>query len=234
MILQENDFPERLFRNRQRKIGSGKRQRGPFSCYTASVRRFALFLLAAFLIVPAAPALAETWGWSGTAPLPGADDAFRLLSADDGSLYAATGPNGAVFRTDDSGATWALTASLPGARQVYALLQDQGGAVYAGTSPGGILFRTADGGASWSAAFSAAGVTEFKSLALTADGSLYTGTGPEGRVFVTRDGGASWDQTGGLAGARFVYCLLAASDGSVYAGTDRGVKLPGPVKLHGA
>lgn len=187
------------------------------------MHRSSLFLLAAFLSVPAAPALAETWGWSGTAPLPGADDTFRLLSADDGSLYAGTGPNGEVFRTADGGATWALTAALPGARQIYALIQDQGGAVYAGTSPGGTLFRTVDGGASWSSTLTSAGVTEFKSLALTADGSLYAGTGPEGRVFVTRDGGTSWNETGELAGARFVYCILAASDGSVYAGTDRGV-----------
>ncbi|MEI6634181.1 MAG: hypothetical protein WCP22_10245 [Chlamydiota bacterium] len=195
----------------------------PFPCYTIFMHRFTLLILAAFLSVPAASGLAETWGWSGTAPLPGADDAFRLLSADDGSLYAATGPKGAVFRTDDGGATWSLTAALPGARQIYALLQAQGGAVYAGTSPGGTLFRTVDGGASWSAAFSAPGVSEVKSLARTSDGSLYAGTGPEGRVFVTRDGGTSWDETGGLAGARFVYCLLAASDGSVYAGTDCGV-----------
>lgn len=182
-----------------------------------------ILLFAAFISIPAAAARAETLGWSRTAPLGDANDVFRLLSADDGSIYAATGPNGAVFRTTDGGAAWTRMAELPGARQVYALLQDRAGAVYAGTSPGGILFRTVDGGASWSTAFSAPGIPEIKSLAETADGTLYAGTGPGGRVFTSRDSGASWDGTGELAGAQFVYCLLAATDGSIYASTDRGV-----------
>lgn len=175
------------------------------------------------VLLSAAPAHAETWGWTGTAPIPEADDVFRLLAAGDGSLYAGTGPNGAVYRTTDGGATWSPTAPLPGARQIYALLQDACGAVYAGTSPEGLLYRTTDGGASWSAVFSAPSIFEVKSLARTADGAVYAGTGPTGRIFVSRDDGASWIETGGLAGARFVYCLLACSDGTVYAGTDRGV-----------
>jgi photosystem II stability/assembly factor-like uncharacterized protein len=171
----------------------------------------------------ASSAPGETWGWSRTAAIPDADDVFRLLAASDEALYAATGPNGRVYKSTDGGAAWIPTAQLPGARQVYALLEGVDGVVYAGASPTGILYRTLDGGESWDVALNAPGASEVKSLARSIGGPLYAGTGPEGRVFAMRGDRGEWNETGDLAGAHYVYCLLAASDGAVYAGTDNGV-----------
>lgn len=165
---------------------------------------------------------AATWAWSGTGPIEGTTDVFRILRAGDGSLHAATGPDGAVFRT--SGGGWSPPTFLPGAHQVFGLLESANGRLYSGTSPNGTIYRSEDRGESWTPVFQEQeGVSEIKSLAETRDGAIYAGTGPEGKAFVSRDGGDSWEETGTIAGAQFVYCLLAASDGSVYAGTNRGV-----------
>lgn len=178
----------------------------------------------AVLLVCAArvPSLAETWAWSGTGRIEGADNVFRIVQACGGALHAATGPRGAVYTSHGEG--WSRPAFLPGAADVLALIEASNGSLYAGSSPNGAIFRSDDGGESWDAIFSDhANVGEVKSFAEMEDGSLYAGTGPEGTILVSRDGGGSWEEAGSIPGARFVYCLLAASGEVLYAGTDCGV-----------
>lgn len=186
--------------------------------------RAAASVSCAVLLVCAArvPSFAETWAWSGTGRIEGADSVFRIIRSSGGALHAATGPRGAVYTSHGEG--WSISAFLPGAGDVLALIAASNGLLYAGTSPNGAIFRSDDGGERWDAIFSVhADVGEVKSFAETEDGSLYAGTGPGGTILVSRDGGDSWEETERISGARFVYCLLAASDGGLYAGTDRGV-----------
>jgi len=64
---------------------------------------------------------------------------WSVAQAPDGSLYAATGHRGRVYRIDSSGkSSLVWTAEQP---EVFALALDRAGIVYAGTSPDGAVYR---------------------------------------------------------------------------------------------
>lgn len=54
---------------------------------------------------------------------------FALTQDSDGAIYAASGPDGGIYRSGDSG--WLKVATLTEARNVYALLRSREGNVYA-------------------------------------------------------------------------------------------------------
>ncbi len=130
-----------------------------------------------------------------------------------GSLYAATGHHGRVYRIDASGAATLLwTADRP---EVFALAVSPQGDVYAGSSPDGKIYRIRNGQA-----------TEYFdphahyiwSLALAPDGTLYAGTGDGGAVY--RITGAEQGEVYYSTGQTNVTGLLLDSQGRLLAGTE--------------
>ncbi len=103
---------------------------------------------------------------------------WSVAEGPDGSLYAATGNRGRIYRIDGAGKAALLwTADKP---EVFAIAVARDGAVYAGTSPDGKVYRIENGTA-----------TEFFdpheryiwSLALGPGNALYVGTGDQGRIY---------------------------------------------------
>ncbi len=103
---------------------------------------------------------------------------WSVAQAPDGTLYAATGHRGRVYRIDRAGHSSLLwTAEQP---EIFAIAADRSGAVYAGTSPDGKVYRIEHGKAE---EYFAPKARYIWSLALGADGALYVGTGDQGKVF---------------------------------------------------
>ncbi len=103
---------------------------------------------------------------------------WSVAQAPDGTLYAATGNRGRVYRIDTNGkATLLWTAEQP---EVFAIAVDSKGVVYAGTSPDGRVYRIEQGKA---AEYFAPKTRYIWSLAVAPDGVLYVGTGDKGLVF---------------------------------------------------
>ncbi len=68
---------------------------------------------------------------------------WAVAQGPDGSIYAATGHRGRIYRIDRSGKSSLLwTADQP---EVFALAVDRKGVVYAGTSPDGKVYRIENG-----------------------------------------------------------------------------------------
>lgn len=138
---------------------------------------------------------------------------WSVAQAPDGSLYAATGHHGRVYRIDRAGkAALVWTADQP---EVFAIAVDRAGVVYAGTSPDGKVYRIENGK-----------VTEYFvpkaryiwSLAPAADGVLYVGTGDQGKIFrVTGPGrGELYYDTG----QSHVTALAVDTQGRLLAGSE--------------
>jgi hypothetical protein len=118
---------------------------------------------------------------------------WAAAQAPDGSLYAATGHRGRVYRIDKSGkSTLYWTADQP---EIFAIAVDNAGAVYAGTSPDGKVYRIENGKAT---AYFDPQARYIWSLAGGADGVLYVGTGDKGKIFRVDSAGHGelWYDTG--------------------------------------
>ncbi len=103
---------------------------------------------------------------------------WSVAQASDGTLYAATGHRGRVYRIDRAGkASLLWTAEQP---EVFAIMVDRNGVVYAGTSPDGRVYRIENGKAS---EFFAPKARYIWSLATAQDGAVYVGTGDQGKIF---------------------------------------------------
>ncbi len=138
---------------------------------------------------------------------------WSVITGPDGSLYAATGHRGRVFRIDASGkATVVWTADRP---EVFALAIDKRGVLYAASSPDGRIYRIENGKAE---EYFNPKTKYIWSLALAPDGTLYAGTGEGGRVFrITAPGqGGEYYATG----QSNVTSLLIDAQGRLLAGTE--------------
>ncbi|HOL70674.1 MAG TPA: hypothetical protein PLA43_15195 [Bryobacteraceae bacterium] len=138
---------------------------------------------------------------------------WSVVQAPDGTLYAATGHRGRVYRIDRSGkASLLWTADEP---EVFALALDSKGVLYAGTSPDGKIYRIENGNAT---EYFAPGTKYIWALAFSPDGALYAGTGDDGRIFrITAAGkGEVWYETG----QSHVTCLAFDSQGRLLAGSE--------------
>jgi sugar lactone lactonase YvrE len=103
---------------------------------------------------------------------------WSVAQAPDGTLYAATGHRGRIYRIDPQGKSALLwTAEQP---EVFALAVDHNGVVYAGSSPDGKVYRIENGKAT---EYFVPGARYIWSLAVSPDGALYVGTGDQGKVF---------------------------------------------------
>jgi hypothetical protein len=138
---------------------------------------------------------------------------WSVAEGTDGSLYAATGHRGRVYRIDRSGKSSLLwTADQP---EVFAITVGRDGAVYAGTSPDGKVYRIASGKAE---EYFAPKARYIWSLAASTDGSLYVGTGDQGKIYrVTGPGqGELYYDTG----QSHITGLAIDNQGRLLAGTE--------------
>src|SRR5581483_8417896 len=88
----------------------------------------------------------------------------------DGSIYAATGNRGRVYKSDKSGAASVLwSADQP---EIFAVVVDHNGIVYAASSPDGKVYRIENGTAT---EYFAPKTKYIWSLALASDGALFVG-----------------------------------------------------------
>jgi sugar lactone lactonase YvrE len=95
-----------------------------------------------------------------------------------GTLYAATGHRGRIYRIDSAGkATLLWTAEQP---EIFAIAVGPSGVLYAGTSPDGKVYRIENGKAT---EYFAPRARYIWSLAVGPDGALYVGTGDQGKIY---------------------------------------------------
>jgi hypothetical protein len=139
---------------------------------------------------------------------------WSVAQAPDGSLYAATGHRGRVYRVDSAGKSSLLwTADQP---EIFAIAADKAGAVYAGTSPDGKVYRIENGKAT--EYFTPPKARYIWSLAVGPDGALYVGTGDQGKIYrVDRaDHGELYYETG----QSHITGLAMDPQGRLLAGTE--------------
>jgi hypothetical protein len=138
---------------------------------------------------------------------------WSVAQGPDGSLYAATGHRGRVYRIDRAGkATLLWTAEQP---EVFAIAVDRSGAVYAGTSPDGSVYRIENGKTT---EYFAPKARYIWSLATAPNGVLYVGTGDQGKVFRVESAGKG--EVYYETGQSHITGLAVDSQGRLLAGTE--------------
>jgi hypothetical protein len=138
---------------------------------------------------------------------------WSMAQAHDGTLYAATGHHGRVYRIDGSGGASLLwTAEQP---EIFALAVDKKGVLYAGTSPDGKVYRIEKGQAT---EYFAPKARYIWSLAAADDGALYVGTGDQGKIF--RVSGAGNGEIWYDTGQSHITGLALDSQGRLLAGSE--------------
>ncbi|HKD05792.1 MAG TPA: hypothetical protein VKB79_07815 [Bryobacteraceae bacterium] len=138
---------------------------------------------------------------------------WNAAAAPDGSLYAATGHRGRVFRIDAKGkATLVWTAPRP---EVFAVAVDRNGVVYAASSPDGKIYRIENGKAT---EYFDPKTKYIWALTIGSDGALYAGTSDGGKIFrITAAGqGEEYYSTG----QGNVTGLMVDPRGGLLAGTE--------------
>ena len=138
---------------------------------------------------------------------------WSVAQAPDGTLYAATGHRGRVYRIGRDGRSSLLwTAEQP---EIFAIAVDRAGAIYAGTSPDGKVYRIENGKAT---EYFAPKARYIWTLAVGADGVLYVGTGDQGKVF--RVDAAGKGEVYYETGQSHITGLAVDSQGRLLAGTE--------------
>jgi sugar lactone lactonase YvrE len=139
---------------------------------------------------------------------------WSMAQAPDGSIYAATGHRGRVYRIDANGKGTVLWAADE--PEVFTLVVDKNGVLYAATSPRGKVYRIERNGKATE--YFSPQSTYILSLALDNAGNLYVGTGEEGKIFrVTAPGKAElYYETG----QSHVTSLAVDNQNQLLAGTE--------------
>ena len=138
---------------------------------------------------------------------------WSVIPGPGGSLYAATGHHGRVYRIETNGtSTLIWTADRP---EVFALAVNAQGDVYAASSPNGKIYRIRGGQAT---EYFDPKARYIWSLALAPDGTLYAGTGDGGIVY--RITGAGQGEPYYSTGQANVTGLMLDPQGRLLAGTE--------------
>jgi hypothetical protein len=152
-------------------------------------------------------------------PLTGLDAGHVWAVAEDkaGNLYAATGPEGKLYKVTADGKVAVAYTSEDS--QVLCLASAPDGSIYAGTGPGGQILHIDPQGTV--KVLYASPEAYVWSLAVDPKGeAVYAGTGPKGKIYrLTPDGKASVFYS---TRQEHILCLAVAADGQLYAGTDKG------------
>jgi hypothetical protein len=146
-------------------------------------------------------------------------DAVRvwdLARTADGTLYAATGDAGKVFRNDGKeGSAWSLAYDATDT-QALSLVARADGRVFAGTGPSGQVVEVTD--PKHPASRPDKSVQYVWDLAADAKGNVYAATGPSGQLWKRAPDG-TWTLLLDSKHAHLL-CVAVGPDGSVYAGSD--------------
>ncbi|MGC8643890.1 MAG: hypothetical protein ACP5XB_28855, partial [Isosphaeraceae bacterium] len=208
------------------------------------MRPYALTLtLAALLVAGVAWAKVETWRQEGatafakyhrqrvvisdqgrvrlgqalvpTGPLA-AERVWDMVRARDGTVYAATGDGGKVFRqSTKEGAAWTIALDATDT-QALALAATPQGKVFVGTGPSGQVIDLTD--PQHAASRPDPKVQYIWDLAADSEGNLLAATGPTGQLW-KRSRVGKWSLVFDSK-ATHLLCVAAADDGTIYAGSD--------------
>jgi hypothetical protein len=141
---------------------------------------------------------------------------WDLVEAADGSLVAATGGDGKIFKVTPEGKASLLHTAEHS--QVLCLARAADGSIYAGTGPGGQVLRIDPQGQV--KVYCATGESYVWSLAIDPrTQAIYAGTGPKGRILRINEGKAELFYK---TRQDHILALAAGGGGMLYAGTDRG------------
>lgn len=153
-------------------------------------------------------------GLRSTAPLE-AGRVWDLARDREGTLYAATGDTGKVFRRPAAGGDWSLAVQAADP-QVLSLAALPDGRVFGGTGPGGQLVEIT--GEEHAVSRPDPSVQYIWDLAADAQGNLFAATGPQGQLW-KRSADGRWSL---LLDSRHAHllCVAVGPDRSVYAGSD--------------
>jgi hypothetical protein len=144
---------------------------------------------------------------------------WTVVQGPDGSLYAATGHRGKVFKIDPKGAiTVVFSAEQP---EVFALCFDTQGILYAGTSPKGGVYRIENGKAT---EIFHPDAKYIWALLPAPQGGLFVATGDQGRIYkidsAAKSEGASKPAPYFETGQQNVTSLALGPNGHLYAGSE--------------
>jgi hypothetical protein len=145
-----------------------------------------------------------------------AERVWDLAQTRDGTVYAATGDAGKVFRREArADASWSLVYDSSDT-QVLSLVVLADGTVYGGTGPNGNVVNLSD--PKHPASRPSPKVQYIWDLAADAHGNVYAATGPTGQLW-KRSTDGKWTLVYDSK-ATHLLCLAIGPDGSVYAGGD--------------
>jgi hypothetical protein len=145
-----------------------------------------------------------------------AERVWDMVRARDGTVYAATGDGGKVFRqATKDGAAWTVALNASDS-QALSLASTPQGKVFVGTGPGGQVIEVTD--PDHPASRPDSKVQYIWDLAADSDGNLLAATGPTGQLWKrSRDG--KWSLVFDSK-ASHLLCVAAAPDGTIYTGSD--------------
>jgi outer membrane protein assembly factor BamB len=135
---------------------------------------------------------------------------LSLAVADDGTVFAGTGPDGRVYRITPDGQSSVFFQSPD--RYVMSLLLS-GDRLYAGTADSGLVYEIGRDGAA--RCLYDSDEKAITALALDSKGRLYAGSAPKGIIYrIPPEGPATtvWEKSKGA-----IYALAAAPSGQIYA-----------------
>ncbi|HEU5117390.1 MAG TPA: WD40 repeat domain-containing protein, partial [Isosphaeraceae bacterium] len=139
---------------------------------------------------------------------------WDLARSAEGSLYAATGDHGKVYRLEKDGA-WKEVLKVDDT-QVLSLATRPDSGFFAGTGPGGHVIEWKD--EKLSDVQIHQDVQYVWDLVLDRQGTLWAATGPSGQLWKRPEGG-EWTRVLDSAQPHLL-CLAEAPDGSIYTGSD--------------
>jgi sugar lactone lactonase YvrE len=138
---------------------------------------------------------------------------WAAVSAKDGTIYAATGHRGRLYRVDRAGKSEVIfTAPEP---EIFALALDASGRLYAATSPNGRIYRFTNNKPE---EFFDPKAAYIWALAFAGDGSLYAATGNEGKIFRISSNGSG--EVYYETGQSHITCLALDAKGTLLAGSE--------------
>lgn len=144
-----------------------------------------------------------------------AERVWSLARASDGSIYAATGDQGRVFRRRGD-AEWEEVYDAEDS-QALSLAAAPDGRVFLGTGPGGQVVELTH--ADRPASRPGPEVRYVWGLAFAPDGSLLAATGPDGQLWRRPPDGGAWELLLDSP-QRHLLCVVADREGAAYAGSD--------------
>ncbi len=143
-----------------------------------------------------------------------------------GSMFAATRPNGKIYVSHDFGLSWSENIQLPGVIQAYSLCLTRNGSIWVGTQPNGNVFVSHNEGGTWINA--SEGITSSGTYVLriiqTENGDFFAACEDTSKSFVYKyqtDGIWKKISTNFNMGIR-IYSPLEANDGSLFVGGREG------------